>query len=473
MKRSRDDILFYLGVALWIAALYSTWPRALSFADEIAYVGRAKLLLGGHLGYVPDSPGVWLPSPEGPVGKYPLLPSLLLAPFIAVAPRASFAVAVLSALVLALTARAILRSWNKSPVWALLVLAHPTIVILARTDMADMPQAAAVVAGWWALRRGRPFATVAWLMLLVAIKATGAVLALGLVAGEAVSSLRAVMARDPATWKRLAWGAVGGVAGLVLLLGLNLAATGKLWFSYDHSMLGTPPFWYTYLPARVPAHLATLLLDPPLLIAGAWTYWRRRELGPLLLSGGYIALMCFYYFVDVGVTWTESLVLSARLILPAVAFLLIGYAAWLDDLFQRWARRSGRQARSEPVRPLVAVALVAIPFAITAFVSSRHERAQRNMDAVREIATAAADAHGERTLGLTLNACKAGLMHDGPTTLFDPPRNRPAVVFCSEVSPSHRASEYTASCAFRGYHTVTARGGFYALARDDAAGDAL
>ena len=387
--------------------------------------------------------------------------------------------AVLSALILALTARAILKSWNKSAVWALVVLAHPTIVILARTDMADMPQAAAVVAGWWALRRGRPVATVAWLMLLVAIKATGAVLALGLVAGEAASSLRAVMARDPATWKRLAWGAVGGIAGLVLLLGLNLAATGKLWFSYDHSMLGTPPFWYTYLPARVPAHLTTLLLDPPLLIAGAWTYWRRRELGPLLLSGGYVALMCFYYFVDVGVTWTESLVLSARLILPAVAFLLIGYAAWLDDLFQRFAARfvpgsvrpSGPEGK--PVRPLVAVALVAIPFAVAAFVSTRHERTQTTMDAVREIATAAADAHGERTLGLTLNTCKAGLMHDGPTTLFDPARNRPAVVFCSEVSPSHRASEYTASCAFPGYHTVTARGGFYALARDDANGDSL
>jgi hypothetical protein len=473
MKRSRDDVLFWVGIALWSAVIYATWPRALSFGDEVGYVGRAKLLLEGHLRYVANSPGIWLATPQGTVGKYPLLPSLLLAPFLAIAPRASFAVGLLSALLLALTARAILKSWNKSPLWALVVLAHPTIVILTRTDMADMPQAAAVVAGWWALRRGRPLATVGWLMLLVAIKATGAVLALGLVAGEAASSLRALRARDPATWKRLAWGAGGGVAGLVLLLALNLAATGKLWFSYDHSTLGTPPFWYTYLPASGPAHLATLLLDPPLLVAGAWAYWRRRELGPVLLSGGYIALMCLYYFVDVGVDWLESLVLSARLILPAVAFLLIGYAAWLDDLLQRFARRSGREAHPELVAPLVALALVAIPFVVAAGVSRRHDQFQRPMDAVREIASAAADAHGERTLGLTPNACKVGLMHNGPTTLFDPVSNRTAVVFCSQVSASHRAPEPPTSCVIPGYHTLMTREGYYALARDDAGGDAL
>jgi hypothetical protein len=475
MKRSRDDVLFIVGVALWVVVIAETWPSALSFGDEVGYLGRAKLLLDGHLGYVPDSLGVWLPTPNGFVGKYPLLQSLLLAPFLILTPRGGFALAVLAAVILAATARSVLKSWNKSPLWALLLLGHPTIVILARTDMADLPQAAAVVAGWWALRRGRAFATVAWLTVLVAIKPTGAVLALGVVAGEAASSARAVLARDPATWRRLAWGATGGIAGLALLLGLNHAATGKLWFSYDHSGLGTPPFWFTYLPYRVPAHLRTLLLDPPLLVAGAWSYWRRRELGPLLLAGGYLALMCFYYFVDTGLSALESLVLSARLILPTVAFLLIGYGAWLDDLLLRArARWSGdvAPAQAAPTPAWLAAALLALPLVITTAISVRHARFQSAMALVREVASGVADAHHERTLGVTLNACKAGLLHDGPTTLFDPVRNRPAAVFCSEVSASHRMNEGHRSCQFPGYHPVMSREGFFALARDDAGGDA-
>ncbi|HVU52504.1 MAG TPA: hypothetical protein VHL80_17540 [Polyangia bacterium] len=479
MKRSRDEVLFAAGVALWIALMLLTWPRALSFGDEIGYVGRAKLLLAGHLGYVPGSPGVWVSTPHGTVSQYPLMPSLLLAPFLAVWPRASFALAMLAAVLLAATARAILRSWHKSPLWALLVLGHPTIVILARTDMADLPQTAMLVAAWWALRRGRAFATVAWLALLMAIKVTGVVLAAGLVASEVVASARALRARDRATWRRLGWGAAGGAAGGFLLLALNRLSTGQFGFVYDHSNLSTPvSFWPTYLPAHAPPHLAALLLDPPLLFMGAWAYWKRGERGPVLLGGGYTALMSAYFFIDTGANALESLVLSSRLILPVVALLLIGYGAWLDDLLARARGRAAEMAGDAVPPPVIepraaAVAAFALPLAVAAGISVRHARFQQGQGAVRDVASAAADAHGEHTLGVTENAWKAGLMHGGPTTPFDPARARPAVVFCSEVSASHRQRAPRRSCALPGYHVIDERDGFFALVRDDARGDAL
>jgi len=466
MKRERDDVLFLLGLGLWVAILALTWPRALSFGDEIGYVARAKLLLEGHLDYVAHSPGVWLPTPHGPVGKYPLLLSLLVAPLFAIAPGATFALGVAAAVALAWTARSIMKAWGKSPLWALLVLAHPTIVILARTVMADIPQAAAAVGAWWALKRGRAVATVAWLVLLVALKATGPVLALGVVAGEAISSRRALLARDAATWRRLAWGAVGGVLGFVLLVALNELATGKAWFAYDHSMLSTPPFWLGYLPERVPVHVTTLLLEPPLLVAGAWSYWRRRELAPLLLCGGFFALMCVYFFVDTGATRAESIVLSPRLILPVVAFLLIGYGAWLDDIVSRFANGRAEAAVRPHARAAVAAALVAMPLVAAAAVSFRHARFQHAMGDIRVVASARARADAGNTLGVTENACKAGVLHDGPTTLFDPVTNPTTVVFCSVSSASHRVDQGTHSCAFPGYHAVAEEGSFYALERD-------
>ena len=176
------------------------------------------------MSFVGNSPGVWVTTLRGLVGKYPLVQSLLLAVTGVLAPRGMFLVAFGAALILAITARDILRSWGKSPLWALLVLAHPTVVILARTTMADVGQAAAAVAGWWALRRGHRFATVAWLAILVALKPTGAVLALGVVAGEALSSLAPLRARDAATVRRLAWGVAGGLAGLAVLVTCNVLA---------------------------------------------------------------------------------------------------------------------------------------------------------------------------------------------------------------------------------------------------------
>jgi hypothetical protein len=474
MKPSRDDLLFSLCVALWLGVLCVTWPRALSFGDEIGYVGQAKVFLAGHLSYVPNSPGVWLATDRGFVGKYPLLQSVLLAPLDAILPRSMFLLGVCAALLLAFQGRSILKSWGKSPLWATLFLAHPTIVILARTTMADVLQAAAAVAAWWALRRGRRVATVAWLALLIALKITGVVLAMGIVAGEALSSVAALRARDAATWRRLAWGVVGGLVGFALLVTSNILSNGHVWFDYAQATNAVPTFALRYLTVIGPANVKTVLLLPPLLFLGAIPLWRRRELGPLAVIGGFFALMSVYYFVDRGANTVETLVLAPRLLLPVVAFLLIGYAAGLHDLAVRFGgtRPAADGEAYAALRAPVAAALVLLPLIVTAAISARHARYQRAMSKVRDIASELADAYGERTLGIAPNALKSGLLHDGPTTLYDPATNRPLVVFCSEVSASRRVETGPASCQLPGYHVVASQAGFFALLRDDARGDA-
>jgi hypothetical protein len=487
MKRNRDDVLFVVGVVLWVAVIVATWPRALSFVDEVGYVGRTKLLLEGHLSYVPGSPGVWLQTDRGRVGAYPLLQSLLLVPFAAFWPRAMFALGVSEAVFLAVLARSILKSWGKSPLWAGLVLAHPTIAILARTAMADLGLAAATLASWWALRRGRRVATVAWLAILVALKPAGAVLALAVVAGEALSSRAALRAREAAAWRRLGWGVAGSAAGLVLVVTGNLLSNGRAWFDLPRAHDG-PLFELAALAHVAPLHAATVLAVPPLLGLGALAYWRRRELGPLVASAAFFAMMCVYYFVDVGLNVVETLVLAPRLLLPVVAFLLVGYAALLDDLAVRVGATRPAEGDVPPSprpaegdvpaspRPALAAVLFVLPLAVVAGVSVAHARAQRDMGIVRDVASAVADAHGEHMLGLTPFALKAGLLHEGPTRLYDPAGDRPAAVFCNEDWRSHRGSARATSrqpsCQLPGYHPINARGGFFALARDDAGGEA-
>ena len=177
------------------------------------------------------------------------------------------------------------------------------------------------------------------------------------------------------------------------------------------------------------------------------------------MSGGYLAMMCLYYFVDVGPSALETLVLAPRLILPVVAFLLVGYGAWMHDLAARFGGTRPEAGDGAAVlRPGLAAVLCVLPLVVVTAVSARHLRYQRAMSKVREIASAVAEAYGERTLGVTANACKAGLLHDGPTTLFDPETNRTAAVFCSEVSASHRANTGEHRAASSAATTVAALG---------------
>ena len=130
--------LFLFGCALWALALLLTWPTGLSFQDEVGYVGQARLLLEGNIRPVNDSPGFWALTDQGHVAKYPLFPSLLLAPLFAVAPLASFALGALPALLLAwLTARILAFREIESGL-ALAVLAHPTVILMSRAAMPDL-----------------------------------------------------------------------------------------------------------------------------------------------------------------------------------------------------------------------------------------------------------------------------------------------------------------------------------------------
>ena len=71
------DRLLAAGMLLWTLVFCLHWPAALSFGDEIGYVGQARLLLQGQVRPSADSPGVWVPTPHGPAIKYPLLLPIL------------------------------------------------------------------------------------------------------------------------------------------------------------------------------------------------------------------------------------------------------------------------------------------------------------------------------------------------------------------------------------------------------------
>jgi len=176
----------------------------------------------------------------------------------------------------------------------------------------------------------------------------------------------------------------------------------------------------------------------------------------LLAIAGFATLMSVYFFVDQLPLWAESLVLSQRLILPVVAFLLIGYVELLAGFAERFRRGA-------TWGPTVALLLASLLMAI---ISYRHRRWQRPAEGVLEAASEAASSADTAELALTYEASKIGILYRGPLRRFLPGASRAKVVLCAESSPSYRLADVNAGCAFPGYRLARVVNGFHILIRE-------
>ncbi len=454
------EFLFALGAAAWLVALLLKWPAGLSFSDEIGYVGQARLFLEGRIRSTPWSPGIWNPTPNGNVAQYPLLVPLLLVPLFAISPRAIFLIGALPAIGLAWTAGRVLKSWGTSSCWALIFLAHPTVVILARTAMSDLLLAALALGAWWSLRNHRRVFAILLIAATMAARPTGVPIAAAIIAGELFDAGR----RSPtpfAVTSQVKTGIVGFALGLALVLTSNALATGTVWFGYNFRP-GIPSFRPSYILRTAPAYLRAILLNPPLLLLGLYPLWRRGLVAPLFVIASFGALMSFYVWVDWAPTWSESVVMSERLILPIVTFLMIGYAAGLSRLAARLHLTA------------VAKLLLVVAPAVVAFkIGSRHHLWQQPMQEARQAATALAQQVGSNELGLTYASSKAGLLFPGKTTWIVKNGPRPPVLLCATHGNSYRTfaagvvdRDPCDSVAYEGYHRVSVLDGFVLLQRD-------
>ena len=442
---------FWTGLGLWLLAALFLWPMAFTFMDEVGYVGQARLLLDGRVS--PDDAwvGLWAWTGEGSVAKYPLFFPIVLAPLLAIAPGLVFIVGLVAAAGIAWGFARILDDWIEEPAWGLLVLAYPSVALLSRTVMTDLVLCWAALAAWQAMRRNAPVSTGLFFVLTVLAKPTGIPLALALVLGE-VWQRRREGARFQAVWAACAGIVVGGLVAA----GLNVVATGTPWYAYHWAHQGRTQFALAHVATSGLAHARTLLLFPPLLVAGALALWWRRAVGPLLAVMVSVVLLSGYYWADTGRGTLDTLVVSPRLILPAVMFLLLGYCEMLSRLAARL-----RLSRVVPWLLVIAAAVAATGIGLA------QSRLHAPMRDARVAAERAADQYGGR-LGLTYNAFEAGALSDRTLIFWPGGEGGPCVVLCNTGSSSHRSPEES-SCAFTGYETWDEVGTYRVLVRADCA----
>lgn len=320
---------------LGYAAIYVLfWPLLPGINDEAGFINQALLWTRGAelRPLLPQTPADDLLLLDGDVvswrnpGR-----SLLLLPFLPLGDvRWLYVSSLLLHLGTAVAAAALLRRAGASPLWAALVLFHPTLALYSRTLMADGPAGLALLLALLALTARRRPGFLAGL-------ATGFGALLRYQVGLALVFVAAAVLTCPWIRDRRRQAAECLLGGAVIAVPLFLYN----WTTYGAPLgfSGQGGFGLRYVPGNAAIYVGSLLLFWPLLplaLKLAPRGWRRPV---RIIVIPFLAVLLLYSWHDVGSTPLETLVVSLRLLQPLLPIWIFAYALMLETRLGPLVRR--------------------------------------------------------------------------------------------------------------------------------------
>ncbi len=328
-RTGRTTWLLVAGIVLYVLTFLALYPRTTAIVDEDAYLTEAFLLRTGRLSYA----GSGIPAPHMTVeshgrlsSKYPPGTSLLLVPFTLFGWRAVF----VSGLLLALAGTALFGLILKrlapeaDPVWALLYLFHPAVVLFSRTVMSDLLAATLVLAAFYCLlRRG------GWLL------ASGFILGLACLVRYSNAIFVPVfllLALRPAGLRS----ALTLLAGFAPLAGLIAAYNAYAYGSpFSFPMYLTGHFSPAYFLHNVRYYGTALIVLYPLMLAAPLVAGKGRRLLLGLPAYALLGLYCFFSYTYEVPSLSTRLTVGIRYLLPGLPFFVLAFVLAADRLLGR------------------------------------------------------------------------------------------------------------------------------------------
>jgi 4-amino-4-deoxy-L-arabinose transferase-like glycosyltransferase len=305
-------------------------PRAITNDDEGRYLEQTNAWLElGSVKVQKEDPLTGARQEIMP-GDYPMGMVVLMAPFVSwLGWRGVFLPSFVSLLVAVLVTARWLRDERRSPLFALLLLGFPALLVTGRMAISDATRTAAAALGLWLFFRGLD-------------RTRGRYwLASGLVAGAALSLRESAVLpfvplfagavlRFDRGW---GWLLLGGLAGTGFHFAANAAAFGDALFVRGAAgTTGFYPFEIAHLPERLQLYgLGLLVLVPAGLVFGLAYRGRRR---PELVATT-VLIFLFYSFQAYGAAesgFPKSLVIGLRYFAPLVPIL----AFTMAEALPRW-----------------------------------------------------------------------------------------------------------------------------------------
>lgn len=319
-------------------------PRAVTNTDEGQYIEQTGVWLEhGSLRVAKQDPLSGAMTEIVP-GDYPMGMVALMAPFVSALGWEGAAVPSGLSLLLALGVTACwLGGERRSPLFALILLGFPALLVTGRMALSDTTRTAAAALGLWFFFRGLDGGRAGhWLLS-------------GFVAGAALSLRESavlpfvplfagtVLRRDRG-WVFLL---CGGLAGTALHLGLNAAAFGDPFFVRGSQTAFLYPFDVSGLHERLLLYGLGLLVLVPAGLAFGLAYRGRRR--PEVVAT--IALtVAFYLFQAYGGSesgFVKSLVIGLRYLAPLLPLLAFAMAESMPRWSTSLVQRAGPELRIE------------------------------------------------------------------------------------------------------------------------------
>ena len=362
-SRSVHWALLAASIAAYLILFAVYYPPTHGIEDEVGFLNQALALSRGAI--TPQGAGfealadfrefngrfVGIRNPGRP---------LITAPFVALGGLPSaFASGALLHVALAGIAALLFCRIGMSPLWAALVLFHPTLALYSRTVMGDAASGT---------------------MLLAVIVAT---------TSRRHSGLKAGLAIGAAALMRYQAGLVAPFVGLAILLDrerpdarrqaaacvLTAAAAGAAIVAMNYWLYGSATgivkgvFGLEYLAGNALFYGAALNALWPLMLLMALFGASRIRAAAAAVWAPVLAFFLFYYFFDVGTGPAETLVLGQRLLQIALPALIASYAAALDARFAPILNRKLPAA----VTGLAVLAFLTAMAGATGVMFSRHQ----------------------------------------------------------------------------------------------------
>ena len=294
-----DEIGYVNQATLWSRGAVSAEGAGIKSAGDFAFVR------GRHVSY--RHPGM----------------SLLLLPFIK-AGGGMFVLGLVVQIAIAVTSARILTQWRVSPLWALLVLFHPTLLLFSRTAMADGVATLMVLSAFLALySMKRPH------------------LMMGLVLGFATATRMqsAMFLIALGTWTLLHrdYRGVLQMAAASLLSGVPLVIYN---WNLFHTLTGYQ-FSDGFISAahirnNVPFDLLALTCIWPLMLPIAVLNRRLPKWSAVMAAVTvHLALLACYHHRDQGASLLETLVVWPRLLQPIIPLLILSFCHALATRIHR------------------------------------------------------------------------------------------------------------------------------------------
>lgn len=365
--------------AVYLVLFVAYYPPTHGVEDEVGFINQALALSRGAV--TPEGAGFsvlqdFRPYKGRMVGiRNPGRP-LLSAPFVAAGGlHAVFLSGALVHLALTLAGALILVRLGASPLWASLLLWHPTLSLYSRTVMGDTAAGLALLAALLALIRSKRPGLWAGL-------AIGAAAVMRYQAGMVLPFFVCAILIDPVLPRRnrealqclLAGSSVG-----ILIVAYNFIMYG------DATGIVKGTFGLKYVPGNLVFYSAVLLTMWPLMLLAPVLDRGRLRRAIVAVCAPTLAFFCLYYFHDESPGMVQTLVVGARLLQIALPAWIVAYCLVLDA---HGMRRLSAVVPGRMFGALVAAGLIVLAL-LNGLMFERHQRHLENLIELREEITAA------------------------------------------------------------------------------------